>query len=232
VTPGLDEADRAALRAAFVPEARRRLDTLARGLDDDGVDVEALCREAHTLRGSAAVVELDGVAELAAELESTLRGMPDRARAQELVARLRARVETLPAGPVTEEPAERRGGTTVVLYVEDDRPNALLVERLLLQRPGVTMMDARTGAEGMRLAREHRPALVLLDLRLPDMHGLEVVERLRNDPTTSGLPIAVISGGAEPEVIERLRAAGVTEVMMKPFDVTRLLALVDGALAR
>lgn len=158
--------------------------------------------------------------------------MPDRARAQELVTRLRALVEMLPAGPVPEASAERHGGKTVVLYVEDDRPNALLVERLLLQRPGVTMMDARTGAEGVRLAREHRPALVLLDLRLPDMDGVEVLERLRGDPTTTGLPVAVVSGGAEPEVIERLQAAGVSEIMMKPFDVTRLLAVVDDALAR
>jgi CheY-like chemotaxis protein/HPt (histidine-containing phosphotransfer) domain-containing protein len=228
VSGDLDEAGRTGLRAAFREAALGRLDALERLLEEGALDTDALSREAHTLRGSASVVELQEITALAAELELALRDrMPGRAA--ELVTRLRALVEALPAAP-EEAATSLRSAGPAVLYIEDDRPNALLVERILRRRPGIRLLDAPTGSEGIRLAREQRPALVLLDLRLPDMHGLEVLRWLRADPRTAGLPVAVITGGAEPETLERLEAAGVPEVIAKPFDVERLLAVVDAAL--
>lgn len=216
----------AELRSAFAEEARRRLDALERGLEGEGAGVE-LELHAHTLRGSAAVVELGEAERLAAELEGALAA--DRGRARKLVARLRETVEALPVVPSgASAPA---GGEHVVLYVEDDGPNALLVQRMLAQRPAVTMLDARTGAEGLRIARERLPALVLLDLRLPDMHGLDVVAALRADPATARLPLAVVTGGAPSAVLDELEAAGVEEILAKPFDAGRLLSVVDRALA-
>lgn len=229
MTSGSDQAGRASLRESFAVEARRRLDALEAGLREETSDAEPLFRHAHTLRGSAAVVELDEIAALAAELESELRRSPDQERARQLLARLRALVEPLPTTS-SPEPTRPEAGARAVLYIEDDPPNALLVGRILRGRTELAILDARTGADGLRLARERRPALVLLDLRLPDMHGLEVLERLRRDPETADLHVAVVTGGAEPDVLERVRRARVSDILVKPFDVEHLLAVVESAL--
>jgi CheY-like chemotaxis protein len=210
------------LRRAFGAEARRRLSTIEKGAGDPA-------REAHTLRGSAAVVGVHEVELLAAKLEEALAA-EETAEARALTARIRALLDgpveagTAPAVGVPAAPT----GDRVVLYVEDSRPNAVLVERTLATR-GFRMLNARTGAEGLRLAREARPGLVLLDLRLPDMDGAEVVRRLREQPETAAVPVVVVSGGIGPEAAEALAAAGVHAFLGKPFPLERLLALVEDA---
>jgi CheY-like chemotaxis protein len=218
------------LRSAFVSEARRRLSAIEERRGDPA-------REAHTLRGSAAVLGLAEVERLSAGLEKALAaGEEDEAR--RLSAQILPLVEAL-AEPAAAEPeaaapgkvpTSLQGGRTV-LYIEDSRPNALLVERTLRLR-GIRMLDARTGAEGVRLAREERPGLVLLDLRLPDMDGAEVLRRLREDGGTAEIPVVVVSGGIEPEAAKELSAAGVHAFLGKPFPLERLLALADETLGR
>ncbi|HYY75049.1 MAG TPA: response regulator [Gaiellaceae bacterium] len=211
------------LRRTFVAEAKRRLSTIEEERSD-------AAREAHTLRGSAAVLGLSDIEGLAAELESALAA----GRAEES-RRLRERIGTLvdaldasEAVPA-EETAPAPVGDRTVLYIEDSRSNALLVERTLRLR-GIRMLDAHTGAEGIRLAREERPGLVLLDLRLPDLDGATVFQRLREDPATAEIPVVVVSGGVEPETAQELSAAGVHAFLGKPFPLERLLVLVDDTL--
>ena len=72
----------------------------------------------------------------------------------------------------------RRG---TVLYVEDNLSNLKLIERLLARRTGIKLLSAMQGRLGLELAREHRPGLILLDLNLPDVHGSEVLRRLREE---------------------------------------------------
>lgn len=211
------------LRHAFVAEARRRLSAI----EEERADA---AREAHTLRGSAAVLELTEVERLAADLEEALTaGRIDDSR--RLTARIRTLVEALAGSEPApaEEPSDTPAGDRTVLYIEDSRPNALLVERTLRLR-GIRMLDAQTGAEGIRLAREKSPGLVLLDLRLPDLDGATVFQRLQADPATAGIPVVVVSGGVEPETVEKLRAGGVLAFLGKPFPLERLLALVDATL--
>ncbi len=213
----------AELQHVFVAEARRRLSAI------EGKRGEVL-REAHTLRGSAAVLGLSEIEGLAAKLEGALaEGRGEESR--RLTARIGTLVDALADSEPApaEEPALTTAGDRTVLYIEDSRPNALLVERTLRLR-GIRMLDAHTGAEGIRLAREERPGLVLLDLRLPDLHGAAVFRRLRDDPATAGIPVVVVSGGVEPETAEELTAAGVLAFLGKPFPLERLLALVDDAL--
>jgi CheY-like chemotaxis protein len=223
------EIDQAELRAVFAAAARGRLDTLARLVDEGAASSEASLRETHTLRGSARVVGLEEIAGLAAELEAALRD-DSREAAGELLGSLRTLVDALPVA--TSPTATPDMGGPVVLYVEDDRANALVVERILKQRPGLTFLAASTGAEGLRLARERRPVLVLLDMRLPDMRGLDVLERLRADPETAGLEVALITGGVDPDAMNRLEEAGVRDVIGKPFEVRRLLTVVDSVLGK
>jgi CheY-like chemotaxis protein len=115
-----------------------------------------------------------------------------------------------------------------VLYIEDNPSNIKLAETILAERPEVKLLVATQGGLGVELAREHRPALVLLDLNLPDISGDVVLRRLRGDPRTADISIVVVSADATPSQVQRLRSAGADDYLTKPFGVSELLAVVDG----
>jgi len=114
-----------------------------------------------------------------------------------------------------------------ILYVEDNLSNLKLMERVLARRVGITLLSAMQGSMGVTLARDHRPELILLDLDLPDMRGEEVLARLHSDPATVDLPVVVISADATSGQRARLVEAGARDFITKPFDVDRLLQLID-----
>ena len=118
-----------------------------------------------------------------------------------------------------------------VLYIEDDVVNFMLVERILEFRPGLKLLHARTGQLGVDMAQSQFPKLVLLDLNLPDIHGSEVLRRLQDEPTTSKVPVVVLSADATPSQIERLLTAGARNYLTKPFDIDPFLAVVDEIVA-
>lgn len=138
------------------------------------------------------------------------------------------RYERLQGGgePVVESTERRQ----VVLQIEDNLATVTLIERVLSQRPGVEVVAAMQGRLGLELAREHQPALVLLDLHLPDMGGEQVLQRLRDDPATASIPVVIVSADATPSHARRLLAAGAVAYLPKPIDVRELLRLVDDAL--
>jgi protein-histidine pros-kinase len=113
-----------------------------------------------------------------------------------------------------------------VLYIEDNVPSAQLMERIFSRWPNVKLISAMQGGLGVDLARQHRPDLILLDLHLPDIHGLEVLQRLRLDPGTHQIPVVVTSADATPGQIARLRAAGADEYLTKPLDIIRFSEVV------
>ena len=133
-------------------------------------------------------------------------------------ARLRALVEDIVAD-------ETKTGT--VLYVEDNLSNLELVKAILARRPAIKLSTANQGWQAVRLAREHRPGLILLDLNLPDMHGSEALRRLRADEQTHAIPVVVISADVTPGQIQRLREAGAHDYLTKPLDVHKFLEVVD-----
>jgi signal transduction histidine kinase/ActR/RegA family two-component response regulator len=128
--------------------------------------------------------------------------------------------------PVTPAAEHRR----VVLHIEDNLSNLKLVERIFARRPDVEVVAAMQGSLGMELAREHSPALVLLDLHLPDMGGDQVLQRLRDDPATASIPVVIVSADATPGQVQRLLTAGATAYLTKPIQVRELLAVLDDAL--
>jgi PAS domain S-box-containing protein len=138
------------------------------------------------------------------------------------------RYERLNRDPVSPEPASDR---RVVLHIEDNLSNATLVERVLAQRPGVEVVAAMHGRLGLELAREHQPALVLLDLHLPDMDGEHVLQRLRDDPATASIPVVIVSADVTAGQVQRLLSAGASAYLTKPIDVRDLLRHVDEAVA-
>src|SRR5207245_8619584 len=96
---------------------------------------------------------------------------------------------TLAAG-VSDGGASDVQGT--VLYIEDNLSNLRLFERIVVRRPGVTLLSAMQGSRGLELARDHRPQLIVLDLHLPDIHGSEVLARLLADPNTNAIPVVIL----------------------------------------
>jgi PAS domain S-box-containing protein len=118
-----------------------------------------------------------------------------------------------------------------VLYIEDNVSNLRLVERALALRPGTVVMAAMQGSIGVELARQHQPGLILLDLNLPDIHGLEVLRLLKADPITEATPVVVITADAMSGAADKARVAGAIDVVFKPIDVKGLLDIVDGVLA-
>lgn len=120
----------------------------------------------------------------------------------------------------------------LMLYVEDNSSNIELMERVVALRPEWAMLVAGHGALGVELAASSTPDLMLLDLHLPDMDGIEVLRAVRSDPRTEELAIIVTSADASPHQIERLLDAGAGAYLTKPLVVTDLLALLDSASGR
>jgi len=113
------------------------------------------------------------------------------------------------------------------LYVEDNPSNLRLVEHVLAERGGVRLLTATHGQPVQDLARRHRPDLVLLDQHLPDIGGEEVLRRLQADPETAAVPVVVVSADATTGQIQRLLAAGASQYLTKPLDVSQFLEVLD-----
>ena len=106
----------------------------------------------------------------------------------------------------------------VLLYIEDNPINVMIVEELAARRTGLAFHSASDGETGLRLATNLRPALILLDMQLPDLHGLEVMARLRKDPATQRIPCIALSANAMPEDIRQALATGFADYWTKPLD--------------
>jgi PAS domain S-box-containing protein len=116
--------------------------------------------------------------------------------------------------------------SATILYIEDNLANLTLVETILDGESEITLIPALQGQLGLELACEHRPALILLDLHLPDIPGSEVLRRLRSNPATSRIPVVVISADAMQGSVQRLMREGANAFLTKPIDVDQFLATV------
>ena len=127
--------------------------------------------------------------------------------------------------------AQNGSAGPTILYIEDNPSNVKLVERVLDERGSSTLLTAMDGSLGVELARQHRPALVLLDLHLPVIDGQEVLKRLQADEATRGIPVVVLSADATPARVAEVLDAGATAFLTKPLDVQRFMVVLDEALA-
>ena len=120
----------------------------------------------------------------------------------------------------------------IVHYVEDNETNVEVMRGILAQRSQVQMEVSVTGLDGLAAVRARRPNLILLDMHLPDISGLELLRHFKSDPDIASIPVIVVSADALGPQIDAAMAAGATRYLTKPVDVSELLAAIDDLLAR
>ncbi len=114
----------------------------------------------------------------------------------------------------------------VVLVVEDNAANMKLCHALL-DAHGYVVLQATDGMEGLRMAREHRPDLILMDIRLPDFSGLEVTKWLKEDENLKSIPVIAVTAFAMIDDEERCRDSGCDGYLSKPISIPDLLQTVE-----
>src|SRR5216117_808079 len=112
-----------------------------------------------------------------------------------------------------------------VLYVEDNEYNRKIV-RQLLSRTSYRLLEAMDGEEGVAMAQRELPDLILMDIQLPKLSGLDATRRLRTDPKTAAIPIIVITSFALSGDDEKAKDAGASAYMAKPYSPRELLQMI------
>ncbi len=119
----------------------------------------------------------------------------------------------------------------IVLLAEDNHTNALMLTTYLESR-GCTVYLARNGKEALDMARRYFPDVILMDIQMPEMDGLEAIGRLRQDSTLNGIPIIALTALVMPGDRERCLEAGANEYLTKPMELRRLSAILQAYLSR
>ncbi len=117
-----------------------------------------------------------------------------------------------------------------VLYVEDNPANLKLVEQLIARRPDMRLLSAVNGNLGIELARASQPDLILMDINLPGISGIEALKILRQDPATAHIPVIALTANAMERDIERGLKAGFFLYLTKPIRVNAFMGALDLAL--
>jgi PAS domain S-box-containing protein len=136
--------------------------------------------------------------------------------------------------PAADEAGDLRSavGDATVLYVEDNLANLRAVEALLGLRPGLRMLSATHGEDGLRVARRERPDVIVLDIHLPGLDGYAILALLRADPATRSIPVIALSADAMPADVERGLLAGFEHYLTKPVRADQLNAAIEAGLRR
>ena len=117
-----------------------------------------------------------------------------------------------------------------LLYVEDNPANRKLVENIIARHPDMLLQTAVTGSLGIELARETRPDVILMDINLPDMSGIEALKILLADPLTAHIPVIAVSANAMQLDVEQGLDAGFFRYITKPIKVKEFMQVLDMAL--
>ena len=116
-----------------------------------------------------------------------------------------------------------------ILIVEDNEKNMKLV-RDILQVKGYRTVEATTGEDGVRLAHEHAPDLVLMDIQLPGINGIEALGQLRKEPATAKIPVIAVTASVMQQDRKVIMEAGFDAYIGKPINLKEFLATVQKAL--
>jgi len=117
-----------------------------------------------------------------------------------------------------------------ILVVDDDR-NLLKLFKYVLEKDGFAVITAMDGERGLELALAERPDLVMLDLKMPKLDGMEVLRKLKADPLTAAIPVVMITASAQKADAERALREGAVGYIIKPFHIAELRDCVRAALS-
>ncbi len=120
---------------------------------------------------------------------------------------------------------------STLLYVEDNPANLKLVEQLIARRTDIRLITAIDGNLGIQLARSEHPDVILMDINLPGISGIEALKILRDDPATAQIPVVALSANAMPRDIEKGLEAGFFRYLTKPIKLTKLMDTLELAMA-
>jgi len=134
--------------------------------------------------------------------------------------------------PLVPSQARVQHGTALrtVLYVEDNRANMQLVEQLIARRPDMRLLGAEDATRGIELARTHQPEVILMDINLPGISGIQALKILREDPATAHIPVIAISANAMPHDIKKGLESGFFRYLTKPINVNKFMDALNLAL--
>ncbi len=119
----------------------------------------------------------------------------------------------------------------LILIVEDNEKNMKLLRDVLGHR-GYRTLEAVTGEEGVALAREHHPALILMDIQLPGIDGIEAFEQLAADEATKNIPVVAVTASAMQEERARIEATGFAGYQPKPIRLREFMAAMEEVLQK
>ncbi len=120
---------------------------------------------------------------------------------------------------------------TKILYIEDNEDNIYMLSQRL-GRKGYEVIVARDGSQGVAMARSETPALILMDLSLPELDGWEATRQLKSSPETQAIPVIALSAHAMAGDRDRALAAGCDEYDSKPVNLPRLLEKIETLLSK
>jgi CheY-like chemotaxis protein len=146
-----------------------------------------------------------------------------------LTAQVQLAVPTA-AGGIARAPLQAGTRQRTLLYVEDNPANLMLVESLIERRPEIRLLTAADGNRGVEIARASQPDVILMDINLPGISGIQALQILRADPATAHIPVLALSANAIPHDIVRGLDAGFFRYLTKPIVVNAFLNALDEAL--
>jgi len=225
--------------ARTLDDGRVRIDVADSGLGMDAQQLEHLFEPFNRLGREASGVEGTGIGlAIAHRLAGLMGGSLHASSTPGAGSRFTL---TLPGGDPDDlatslaEAAEAlaaRYRSRVVHYVEDNATNVEVMRGVLGQRPQIRLEVSSDGASALAAIRGNRPNLVLLDMHLPDLDGLELLRQLKDDPDTEDIPVVAVSADATRERSEQALREGALHYLTKPVNVGELLAVVDELLER
>ncbi len=127
--------------------------------------------------------------------------------------------------------AAREPGAITVLYVEDNPANLKLVQEIISFRPELRLLSAPDGQLGLEMARAHLPDLILMDINLPGIGGVESLRLLRTDPRTAHIPVVALTANAMPRDVERGIAAGFFRYLIKPINIDEFTEAINSTIS-
>ncbi len=129
-----------------------------------------------------------------------------------------------------QETDSSNSASNTILYVEDNSANVLLMKQILKKQPRLSLIVTQTAEEGITIAKQALPQLILMDINLPGMDGIMALKKLKQDEITAHIPVIAVTANAMPSQVKQGISAGFENYLTKPFDIPELITTIQNIL--